>query len=181
MNNSLELANAGAEPSDRFSITEEVASLRKAAKGDVFISTMLDSLPPSATTPTGIQSQSALTERFKQVKRIARRVALVPATGGGLETYALSLLQSMLTFDIVRRSKGSDPAKMDTFDILLEADVRLNRGDLEGAVYVLNHLEGESGCVAKDWLVEARLYLETKQAVTLIENYMAASNMCSAQ
>ena len=142
---------------------------------------MLDSIPAEATSGKGIQSEAGLKERFTRVKKICRRVALVPETGAGLGTYALSYLQSLLTLNVWGRGgrEGTDtpPKDMDTFELLHQAEVCLHRGDLEEAVFYLNHLQGESQRVARDWLSDARLHLETRQAISVVLQYMAATSI----
>lgn len=116
--------------------------------------------------------------------RICKRVALVPETGGGLGTYALSYLQSLLVFNILGSSKvqsEQDLSKLDTFELLNLANMSIKRGDVESAVWYVNHLKNESRRVAQDWLEDARLYLETRQAISLIQTYIAASNISFVQ
>ena len=141
---------------------------------------MLDSIPAEATSGEGIQSEAGLKERFDRVKKICRRVALVPETGAGLGTYALSYLQSLLTLNVWgtgREDIVTAPEDMDTFELLHQAEIRLHRGDLEEAVFYLNHLQGDSHRVAGGWLSDARLHLETRQAVAVVLQYMAATSI----
>lgn len=186
LHSALQSASANPNPTERYSLTQEVDDLREAAKDDPFIVALLDSLPASATVGEGIQCEGGLRERFVKVKRMCRRVALVPETGGGLGTYALSYLQSILIMSwrfVGRVGSGDedhDPHKMDTFEILECADVLLRQGDLEQAVRYMNLLRGEPRRVARDWLHDARHYLETTQAVLLISEYMAALNISSS-
>ena len=145
---------------------------------------MLDSIPQEARDGGGIQSEASLKERFRKVKRICKRVALVPETGGGLGTYALSYLQSLLTLNIWSSyviDTETNPAKMDTFQLLHQAEAYLHYGELEKAVCHVNLLQGEARRVARDWLCDARLYLETRQAVELILHYMAATSISMVQ
>lgn len=175
----LDRIDRSPDTDDRYTLGAEVVSLRRAAGQDPFITTVLDAIPTQAISGDGIQPMGGLKERFDRVKRICRRVALVPETGGGVGTYALSYLQSLLTirawFPDPTITSNSDPAEMHTYQLLHHADAQLKRGDLEGAVLYMNHLQGEAGTVARDWLADARLYLETRQAVQLIQTYMAAS------
>lgn len=180
LSDTLDRINRNPDVADRYTLGAEVLSLRRAAGQDPFIATVLDGIPSQAIAGAGIQSLASLRERFTKVKRICRRVALVPETGGGLGTYLMSYLQSLLTirawFPDPSISSATDPAEMHTYQLLHQADAQLGRGDLEGAVHYMNHLQGEAGNVARDWLVDARLYLETRQAVQLVQMYMAASS-----
>ncbi len=176
---SLAMNQTNANAHDRFTISQEVASLRKAAQGDSFMLSVIDSIPKQALNKSspGIQSESSLRERFEKVYRICKRVALVPETGGGLGTYALSYLQSLLVFNIRGVKEVDDINQMDSFELLGLAHNSIEKGDLERAVYYVSHLRNESQRVAQDWLVDARLYLETRQAVKLIETYTSATNV----
>ena len=178
LNSALQQANSNPDPTERYSFSNEITAVRESSQGDPFILSMLDSLPQAPVM--GIQSEAGLKERFKKVKRICKRVALVSETGGGLGTYALSYIQSLLTISTWTSSAvdGTPPSRnMDTFNLLSLADTHLSQGSLEGAVQAMNCLEGEPRRVAQDWLRDARLYLETRQAVTLISQYIAATSI----
>jgi mitofilin len=163
---------------NRYSLADELGSLRQAASRDSFIIAILNSIPSQALSNMGIQSESCLKERFTKVKHICDRVAMVPETGGGLGTYAISYLQSLLTIHSWLPTDvpaDTDLSKLHVYDLLHLADAQLKKGDLEGAVYYMNYLKGEPKNVAKDWLSDARLYLETKQAIQLIQTYISAN------
>ena len=160
LNSALQQANSNPDPTERYSFSNEITAVRESSQSDPFILSMLDSLPQAPVM--GIQSEAGLKERFKVVKRICKRVALVPETGGGLGTYALSYIQSLLTISTWTSSAvdGTPPSRnMDTFNLLSLADTHLSQGSLEGAVQAMNCLEGEPRRVAQDWLRDARLYL----------------------
>ncbi len=155
---------------------KETVSLQEAAHDDSFILAALDSIPQEAVNnERGIQSEAGLQQRFKKVKRVCKQVALIPETGGGLGTYALSYLHYMLTFNHVDSEKY--PVDMDTFELLQVADVLLEQGNIEGAIRLVNYLKGEPKRVAQDWLRDAQLYLETKQAVYIVQNYIASTSL----
>ena len=176
----LQQANVNPDPSARYRFTSEVTGIRKAAQNDHFILSILDSIPSEATSGGGIQSEAGLKERFNRVKKICKRVALVPETGAGLGTYALSYLQSLLTLNVWgtdAADTNATPQDMDTFELLHQAEVHLHCGDLEEALFYLNHLQGESHRVARDWLSDARLHLETRQVVSMVLQYIAATSI----
>ena len=102
-------------------------------------------------------------------------------------TYALSYLQSLLIVSWrfvgrIARSEDEDRdlGKLDTFEVLERADACLRQGDLDLAVRYVNLLHGAPRRVARDWLRDARSYLETQQAVLLVSEYMAALNISSS-
>lgn len=187
LSNALRLANSKPDPDQRYFFGNEVDALRKAAKEDQFTLLMLEMIPQEALKPGGgIQSEAGLKERFRKVKRICKRVALVPQTGGGLGTYAMSYLQSLLTFKASWLTQNvdnseTDPSKLDNLDLLQQASVHLHRGELEEAVRYVNQLQGEARRVAHDWLIDARLFLETRQTVQLVLCHMAATSVSLAQ
>lgn len=160
---------------------KEIVSLQEAAHGDYFILAVLDSIPQEAVnSKRGIQSEAGLQQRFKKVKRVCKQVALIPEMGGGLGTYALSYLHYMLTFDLWQHV-DSQKYPTDTFELLQVADVLLEQGNMEGAIRLVNCLQGEPKRVAQDWLRDALLHLETKQAIYLIQNYMASISLSIIQ
>ena len=166
----------------QYALDTEVRTLREASHGDSFIQAILTSIPSQAISGEGIQSEATLRERFGKVKRICKRVALVPESGGGLGTYALSYVQSAFSINWWLPEESSiNPSDLHTYDLLRYAEVRLNKGDLEGAVYYMNHLKGEPRNIARDWLKDMRLYLETRQAVQLIQTYMSANAVTTNQ
>ena len=168
-------ANCDPDPHQKYTISKEVSALRAITTGDPFISTVLDSIPQQAMVE-GVMSETGLKTRFGHVRKMCHRVALVPEEGGGLGTYLLSFIQSLLTIDMIHsRMVDSHSGELDPFVILCKADTFLQRGDLEMAVRWMNQLEGEPKRVAQDWLKDACTYLETRQAVILISEYLAAS------
>lgn len=174
----LDRLNLDFDVTNRYSIAAEVTSLRQAANEDPFITLILNSIPSQAMCGAGMQSESILKERFTKVKSICKRVAMVPETGGGLGTYALSYLQSLLTIHAWLPKEvpaDTDLSELHMYKLLHLADSHLKKGDLEGAVYYMNYLKGESKSVAKDWLKDARIYLATKQAIQVLQAYISAN------
>jgi len=161
----------------RYLLEVDINSLHKAAQGDPFIIATLESIPSQAIHGAGIQSEQQLKARFDRVRRTCRGVALVPPEGGGPFIYLLSYIQSVLTFRRTPLPEVIDYPeleKMDTYEIMCLAEKRMKTGDLEGAVDCMAFLKGESKRVASDWLEDARLYLETRQAIDLLHTYMRA-------
>ena len=172
-------ADTNADPMEKHSIASQVSVLLQTAKQDKFITTILSAIPDEALSE-GISSEAGLRARFKHVRKICQRVALVPEEGAGLGTYLLSFLQSLLTIDMVHARMVDSQASsvyMDTFELLRAADNSIQQGQLERAVRLMNQLEGEPRRVTRDWLKEARLYLVTRQAVTVVAEYVAASSI----
>ena len=53
----------------------------------------------------------------------------------------------------------------------------MERGDLTQTLKYMNLLNGASRKVARDWLTEARLLLETQQAANILMAHAAASGI----
>jgi len=147
----------------------EVVMVKTAATpGDDFVQVILSSLSPLALD-RGVYSINNLKERFCKVEKVARRVTGVGEEGGSLLSYGLSYLQSVLMVDLSVRSPGELEDKMDLSelsqsDLLTMAKHSLERNNLARAVQYMTLLKGETSRVVSDWLSEARLTMETKQA-----------------
>uniref|UniRef100_A0A671S931 MICOS complex subunit MIC60 n=1 Tax=Sinocyclocheilus anshuiensis TaxID=1608454 RepID=A0A671S931_9TELE len=143
----------------------------------------LASALPEESLSRGIYGEASLRARFYDIRRLARRVALIDETRNSLYQYFLSYLQSILLFE---REQVAPPAKLapedlDTFRLLAYATYSIERGDLELAAKFVNQLRGASQRVAQDWLKEARLTLETKQVISLLLAYANAVGLGTTQ
>jgi mitofilin len=70
----------------------------------------------------------------------------------------------MFKFFVIRRNNKKEPV----------CRYSLERGDLAQAVQFMGLLKGEPRRVAGDWLAEARLHLEAKQAAAALLAHAAA-------
>jgi len=149
-------------------LSKEVEIVKTTAGGDEFVEVVLSSISPVALE-RGVYTEDSLKERFAKVEMVARKVAGVGEEGGSLLTFGLSYLQSILMVNLEERNPGSlvgiDMSKVSTIDLVTMAKHSLDRGDLAKAVQVMGQVKGEAGRVVSDWLGEARLTLETMQAV----------------
>ncbi|XP_023220151.1 MICOS complex subunit Mic60-like [Centruroides sculpturatus] len=151
---------------------------------DKFILTILNSIPKLALT-RGVYTEEALKERFRQVDRICRRVALIDDDHRSLYHYFLSYFQSFLIIhkkipnDELMNKSAVDPDKWDTFDILQRIDQSIILEDLQQALRYANQLTGEPKNVAKSWINEVILLLETKQAINALLAHAAAISIQS--
>ncbi|XP_037729680.1 MICOS complex subunit Mic60 isoform X2 [Drosophila subpulchrella] len=164
-------------------LKNELNAIAKVAKGDDLVAAVLQSVPQEAQE-RGVYPEDALRERFLNVERVARRLALVPEDGAGLPIYFLSYLQSLF---ILRpdnpiskdelENKPFDYSKLDTYDILNRARYYVDRSDFLQALKYMNLLQGASRKIAGDWIKEARLMLETQQAANTLMAHAAASGL----
>lgn len=172
----LVTANQSVEAEKRYTFNKEIADVKEVAGHDEMINQLLLSIPEEAVKQ-GIYSEEVLKERFYRVKRVCSRVSLVPLEGAGLGMYMLSYFRSLLMLTVRNVPIDSDSSQLDTFQLLQLANTHLSAGDLEMAVRVMNQLQGEAGRVAKDWITDVRTYLQTKQAITTLADYMSAAGL----
>lgn len=160
-------------------LEKEVDTVFFAAKNNPFVCLVLESIPEKAVK-RGVYTEENLKERFNKVSRVARRVALIDETGGSLGKYFLSYLQSLFVFSTVYAKDNADSVdlnKLDTFQIVSHAKYWLERNDIEQALRFMNQLTGESRRVAADWIEEARLLLETRQATYTLMAFASSTGL----
>ncbi|KAK9962877.1 hypothetical protein ABG768_006116 [Culter alburnus] len=170
-------ANSPTEP-----LEGAVRAIKESCAENEFAQALATAIPEESLS-RGIYSEAFLRSRFYDIRRLARRVALIDETRNSLYQYFLSYLQSVLLFE---REQEAPPAKLapedlDTFKLLAYATYSIERGDLELAAKLINQLRGESQRVAQDWLKEARLTLETKQVISLLSAYANAVGLGTTQ
>jgi len=157
-------------------VSTQVESIKAVVgpEGDSFVSALLSSLSPTALD-RGVATQEDLVIRFSRVQEVAKRVAAVGDEGGSLLKYGLSYLQSVILLD--REPRGVTDKVTCPRALLRLTAQHLEAGDLAGAVQLATSLGGEAGKVARDWLQEARLTLETRQLVEALASYAQAQNL----
>lgn len=158
-----------------------------AANNNPLAINVIDSLPAKALKE-GVQSEESLMDRFSKVEKICKRVALVDESGAGLSKYLVSYLQSLFIIDNVKVSEDEvlgrtlvDPTSWQTFDILARVRYCLAKRNLEQAVRYANQLKGQARVVARDWIRDARVYLETRQALSVLSTYAEATAVDSVR
>lgn len=162
-------------------LAKEIVAIKEAGNNHPFVNNVIEAIPEEASWG-GVSTPEELTNRFKHVRRVCKRVAMVEETGGTLFQYLLSYMQSLLMFSrshAFTEEEELDPSEFTTFVILDNAASALDRGDLEQAVRYINQLKGQPRRVAADWLKDARLLLETKQAAVALLSHSAASGLGS--
>jgi len=127
----------------------------------------------------GVFTPDALRRRFDRVRRGARRVAMIDETGGTITRYVLSYLQSLFVLRSLVAGDADDVSELSVFALLDNAANCLKFGDIEQAVRYVNQLRGEPRRVAAEWLDEARILLETRQAAELIQAFASANGLGS--
>ncbi|XP_025074842.1 MICOS complex subunit Mic60 [Pogonomyrmex barbatus] len=159
----------------------EIKAISKAApKENPLVRAAIKSIPEEAAK-RGVFPEDILRERFLKVESVARRLAMVPEDGAALPIYLLSYLQSFLIIKsanlIPKRELEDEPIDVDslnTYDILQRARYWLDRGDFKMTMRYMNLLKGAPRSVASDWMNEARILLETQQAIDTLLAYAGA-------
>jgi len=149
-------------------LSSDLSSVKALAGDSQFVSAVLGSISDTALN-RGVYTEQGLKERFVKVASVARKVGSVGDEPTSLFRYGLSYLQSMLLVNAEKRTptasqQAVDPDTISTIEILNLARFSLERGDTLEAVQYMGLLQGEPRRVASDWLAEARLHLEARQA-----------------
>ncbi|XP_057664526.1 MICOS complex subunit Mic60 isoform X2 [Diorhabda carinulata] len=162
----------------------EISAVEKAAaENDDLVCAVINGIPKEARE-RGVYPEDALRERFLKVEKVARTVALVPDEGAALPVHILSYIQSLLLIKAASPIPQSelndekiDISKLNTNDILQRARYWLDRGDFAQTLKYMNLLKGAPRCVAREWMEETRIYLETQQAANTLMAYAASSGL----
>lgn len=164
------------------SLAADLQLVERAASMSPYVPLVLASIPPEALA-RGVYPEVALKERFAQVERTCRRVALVDDQGSSsLLRYLASYLQSVfivypkeLPEEELSDEQRVNPAQWDTFDVLSRVRYWLQHEDLEQALRYASQLRGQPRLVAHDWVRELRLHLEARQAAAALMAFAAAT------
>lgn len=171
--------------SELISLKANIQKIKEAAPDNEFIQTVLASVPEKVLA-RGIWSEPDLKERFQRLKTICNRVALIDDRGGSLFKYFISYVQSFfILHSKVDKSKLEQAAEhgkgpnlddlvLNTFNILDYAEFYLKQDNLEYALRLMQQLKGEPHRLAKDWISEALVLLEIKQACNLLTAYISS-------
>ena len=158
----------------------QLSSVNNVSADHPFVRVLIDAFPKQAVDH-GVSTQEVLSERFSKVYSICRRVALIDESGGTLFKFFLSYLQALLVLSTRPISCEAEvkPGQLSAFQLLDNAKYCVEKGDLQQAVRFMNQLSGESRTAAKDWITEARLFLEAKQATVALLAHASAQGIGS--
>ncbi|XP_076241893.1 inner membrane mitochondrial protein mitofilin isoform X4 [Calliopsis andreniformis] len=159
----------------------EIKAVTKAApKQDPLVLAAIQGIPEEAAK-RGVFPEDVLRARFLKVEEVARRLAMVPEQGAALPIYFLSYLQNFLMIKSASSIPQSeiedrpiDVESLNTYDILHRARYWLDRGDFKMTLRYMNLLKGAPRSIARDWMNETRILLETQQAVDTLLAYAGA-------
>jgi mitofilin len=148
-------------------------SLMKLPVSHPLIWSALQSIPQQALE-NGVPLEDNLRSQFNSMQRACEHVALIGEDGGNILQYFVSYLYAVLQFKTRINADGTtvEPEDtMNTFRLLSLARYFVSHGNFESAARLINQLQGEPRRLAADWLADARLFLETKQAVSVLCSY----------
>ncbi|XP_063929614.1 MICOS complex subunit Mic60 isoform X2 [Zophobas morio] len=165
-------------------LSPEITLVQKAAaKGDELVEAVINGIPPEAKN-RGVFPEDALRERFLKVETVARRVALVPEDGGALPLHILSFIQSVFLIknpspipQAELNDEEVDFGSLTTNEILQRARYWLDRGDFAQTLKYMNLLKGAPRSIARQWMNETRILLETQQAANTLMAHAASSGL----
>lgn len=161
------------------SIKSSVDKIKQSAAENEFIKKIIDSIPTNALE-IGVWTEPDLKERFYRLKTLCSRVALIDERGGSLFKYFISYLQSFFIMHAKIDANETSPVSLNeinlnsTFSILDHAQYYIENGNLESAIRLMQQLKGEPYMLARDWIKEAILLLEIKQACQLLTAYISS-------
>ncbi|KAI5858360.1 mitochondrial inner membrane protein-domain-containing protein [Tricharina praecox] len=139
----------------------EMAALKEVAEGNDVVTAAIDSINPAAYQ-NGVVTHTQLVDKFRKLSGEVRRAALLPEDAG-IAAHAGNWVLSKLMFKKSGLAQGNDVES-----ILAKTETYLEEGDVDSAAREMNQLSGWARTLASDWLREARLLLEVKQAVDII-------------
>lgn len=139
-----------------------------------FIKSIIDTIPQAARA-VGVSSQSSLEQRFQSVVGECKKVALYPNNTNLVAQTLSSVYSRLLRYSVKPRFLSEEDFVstdgMDTKDLLIQAQYFMGKHCLTAAVKCMNQLEGLPRTLASDWIEEARLLLEVRQAASAVHSY----------
>ncbi|CAH0486780.1 unnamed protein product [Peronospora farinosa] len=147
-------------------LRSEIRALREAARNDSFIQAAVKSLPQDVIEQ-GAPSVGQLQERFKVVKSVGHRAALVPEKSGIIgQAFGTALSLLMIP-------PGGPIEGTDTDAILSRAEFAVKAGDIEKAIAEMKGLSGLPAQVSQDWISAAESRLAVEQTAKVIKAHVA--------
>ncbi|EEY56915.1 uncharacterized protein PITG_10455 [Phytophthora infestans T30-4] len=147
-------------------LRSEIRALREAARNDPFIEAAVKSLPQDVVEQ-GAPSVGQLQERFKVVKSVGHRAALVPENSGIIgQAFGTALSLLMIP-------PGGPIEGRDTDAVLSRAEFALKAGDIEKAIVEMKGLSGLPAQVSQDWIAAAESRLAVEQTAKVVKAHVA--------
>ncbi|XP_014242221.1 MICOS complex subunit Mic60 [Cimex lectularius] len=166
------------------SLSSEIKAIRNVTRNeDELVNAVLDSIPLVAVE-RGVFHETALRQRFHNVVRVAKRVALLPEGGASLPTMFLAYLASLFVISPANpipcyelMNEPFDSSELNNYEILQRAQYWMDNGDYFQVLRYMNLLQGAAQVISREFIKELTLYLETKQAGEVLATYAAAAGL----
>ncbi|XP_025199417.1 MICOS complex subunit Mic60-like [Melanaphis sacchari] len=165
-------------------IKDQINAIKKLGASDSTVEKVVSAVPIKALE-NGVLSKGQLKENFNQVEKRVYETALIPDDSFSLPLMVFSYLASLIVVHHSHISTNEvnneefDPLELNTYEIIERARYCVDRDNILQALRYLNLLTGCSRVVAKEWIKEATVFLETKQAVDLLLSYTTNKSFSS--
>ncbi|XP_026811516.1 MICOS complex subunit Mic60-like [Rhopalosiphum maidis] len=165
-------------------IKDQINAIKKLGASDSIVEEVVSTVPTKALE-NGVLSKGQLKENFNQVEKRVYETALIPDDSFSLPLMVFSYLASLFVVHHSHISPSEvnneefDPLELNTYEIVERARYCVDRDNILQALRYLNLLTGCSRVVAKEWIKEATVFLETKQAVDLLLSYTTSKSYSS--
>lgn len=161
-------------------IDDALKRCAQAGLNNVFVQAVLHGVP-SLAAERGIYTVSSLEKRFDQVYKQCSRVAFYPETENLFWRF-MSRIRYLFhaSTNKVKYPEACDfenPEDMAPIDLLSQAKYFMDKKCLAEAVRCLVQLSGSPRSLAQDWIEEARLVLEVRQAAEVLLAYAQSKGM----
>ncbi|KAF0762719.1 MICOS complex subunit Mic60-like [Aphis craccivora] len=165
-------------------VKDQINAIKKLGASDSIVEEVMSSVPLKAIE-NGVLSKGQLKENFNQVEKRVYETALIPDDSFSLPLMAFSYLASLFVVHHSHISPNEvnneefDPLELNTYEIVERARYCVDRDNILQALRYLNLLTGCSRVVAKEWIKEATVFLETNQAIDLLLSYTTSKSYSS--
>lgn len=160
-------------------IDEQVKKCFLAGEHNPFVEAVLHTIPTLAVE-RGIYSMSSLEQRFRNVYKQCVKAAAFPVDGN-IITSGLAWIKYQ--FSSTPKPKHSIPCEfenaldMNSAELLEQAKYFMDKKCVAEAVRCMVQLDGKARLLAQDWIEEARLILEVRQASEVLLSYANSKGM----
>lgn len=180
----LKSSLASSDNEQPINIKDQINAIKKLGASDSIVKEVVSAVPTKALE-NGVFSKGHLKENFNQVEKRVYETALIPDDSFSLPLMVFSYLASLFVVHHSHISPNEvnneefDPLELNTYEIVERARYCVDRDNILQALRYLNLLTGCSRVVAKEWIKEATVFLETKQAVDVLLSYTTSISYSS--
>ena len=160
-------------------IDEQLRRCFHAGEHDPFVQAVLHTVPNQAAE-RGIYTMSSLEARFNNVYKQCRKSPAYPENGGVVSNsvaWVKHKLASTPKPKVIPACEFENPEGMSEAELLEQAKYFMDKKCVHEAVRCMVQLSGEMRLKAQEWIEEARLVLETRQAAEVLMAYANSKGM----